>query len=223
MTGCLPSSAAPQLAAALPNLSPDPRSSPAAPRAGPLPALRAATRAHHARIDRVVDLPRLRDARHYGRVLQGLAGFLPAWEAGVAAALPGGWQTWLRLRSRRPFLQQDLRALGLPAGAPPAALPPLTTAAAAWGAVYVVEGAALGGQVITRTLAAAGLGPERGAAYFHGWGAATGAMWQEVRSLLDQQLADADSLAQACGAACATFDALTLHLETALHERPPLA
>jgi heme oxygenase (biliverdin-IX-beta and delta-forming) len=86
-----------------------------------------------------------------------------------------------------------------------------------------MEGSALGGQVITRSLADAGLRPDRGAAYFHGWGPATGAMWKEVRTLLDQQLADPDTLAQACDGACATFDALALHLEIAFHERPPLA
>jgi heme oxygenase len=204
-------------------LLPATRSSPAAPRAGPLPALRAATRAPHARIDRIVNLRQLADAQHYGRVLQGLAGFLPPCEAAIATALPPGWHAWLRLRSRRPFLQQDLRALGLPTSAPPAILPRLPSAAAAWGAVYVIEGSALGGQVITRSLAAAGMGPGRGAAYFHGWGDATGAMWHEVRSLLSRQLADADTLPQACEAACATFDALALHLESTLNERPPLA
>lgn len=207
----------------MPKLSPVAASLPAVPRASPLPALRAATRAHHDRIDRLVDVRQLRDARRYGRLLQALAGFLPPWEAAVAGALPAAWDSWLRRRSRRPFLQQDLHALGLAAGAPPATLPRLPTAAAAWGAVYVVEGSALGGQFISRSLAGSGLGPAHGAAYFHGWGPATGVMWHEVRSLLDQQLADADRVAQACRAACATFDALALHLETALHERPSLA
>jgi heme oxygenase len=177
----------------------------------------------HDRLDRLIDLRRLRDAHRYGRVLQAMDGFHDAWEACVTAALPPAWHLWVRQRSRRPFLQQDLRALGLDAGPPLHALPLLPTAAAAWGSVYVMEGATLGGQVITRSLADAGLRPDRGAAYFHGWGNATGAMWREVRLLLEQQLAEPDPLAQACAGACATFDSLALHLETALHERPPLA
>lgn len=196
-----------------------PPSSPLAP----LPALRAATRAHHERLDRLIDLRRLRDGRRYGRVLQVMDGFLAAWESCVTAALPGTWHAWLRQRSRRPFLQQDLRVLGLAAGPPLQPMPPFATAGAAWASVYVMEGSALGGQVITRSLGDAGLRPDRGAAYFHGWGPATGPMWKEVRLLLDQQLADPASLAHACDGACATFDALALHLETALHERPPLA
>ncbi|MEJ8835897.1 biliverdin-producing heme oxygenase [Ramlibacter sp. AN1133] len=196
---------------------------PSLPAAGCLPALRAATRAHHERLDRLIDLRRLRDARRYARVLQVLDGFLAAWEPCVTPALPPAWHAWLRQRSRRPFLQQDLRVLGLAAGAHPGAMSPFATAGAAWGSVYVIEGSALGGQAITRSLADAGLRPDRGAAYFHGWGTATGAMWKEVRTLLDQQLADPHILVQACEGACATFDALALHLEIALHERPPLA
>lgn len=196
---------------------------PPATAAGALPALRAATRAHHARVDALVDLRRLRDARRYGRLLQVLDGFLDRWESHVAAALPPDWKGWLRDRSRRPFLQQDLRVLGLGAGPRLDPMPALPSSGAAWGSVYVMEGSALGGQVITRSLAGAGLRPDRGAAYFHGWGPATEAMWKEVRTLLDRQLADPATLAQACEGACATFDALALHLETALHERPPLA
>jgi heme oxygenase len=129
----------------------------------------------------------------------------------------------LRKRSRRAFLQRDLQVLGLAGGTRLDPMPLFATPGAAWGSVYVMEGSTLGGQVITRSLADAGLRPDRGAAYFHGWGPATGAMWKEVRTLLDQQLAEPQTLAQACEGACATFDALAFHLEIALHERPPLA
>lgn len=195
----------------------------APPVPGPLPALRAATRAHHDRLDRLLDLRRLGDRRRYGRVLQGMDGFLADWEAHVATALPAAWHGWLHRRSRRHFLRQDLRALGIASTAPHGPMPGLGSAAAAWGSVYVIEGSALGGQVITRTLADAGLTPERGAAYFHGWGADTGRMWHDARRLLEGQLADPASLAQACEGACATFDALAHHFERVLHERPPLA
>jgi heme oxygenase len=198
-------------------------SSPAVPATGALPVLRAATRAHHQRVDRLIDLRRLGDRGHYQRVLQVLDGFLGGWEACAAGALPPAWHAWLRQRSRRPFLQQDLRVLGVPALQRRHPMPLLPNAAAAWGSVYVMEGSALGGQVITRGLADAGLRPDSGAAYFHGWGAATRAMWGEARALLEQQLAEPASLEQACRGACATFDALALHLECIVHERRPAA
>lgn len=188
----------------------------------PLATLRRATRAHHARIDALMDLRRMQDREHYARVLQAFDAFLAAWEPAAASAVGAPWQAWLHARSRREFLRQDLRHLGVAAAAP-ARIACLSSAAAAWGSVYVMEGAALGGQFITRSLAQAGLRPDGGAAYFHGWGGATGAMWHEARAVLARQLAAPDALAQACDAACGTFDTLSCILEHSLHERAALA
>jgi heme oxygenase len=188
---------------------------------GPLATLRAATHDHHERIDRLMDVERMRDAAHYATVLQVFDGFLAGWEPAVAAALPARGQAWLRARSRRPFLRRDLQALGL-AGRPAADLA-FTSEAAAWGSVYVLEGSALGGRVITRTLADAGIDADHGAAYFHGWGGATGAMWREARELLAAELATPAALAQACEGARRTFDTLSALLEKAFHERTALA
>lgn len=181
-------------------------------------ALRAATHSRHRAIEQVMDLRRLRDPAHYARVLQVFDAFLGPWENAVAAALPPARRDWLRARSRRPFLQDDLRVLALRAHA--ASLPqlPIATPAAAWGSLYVLEGSALGGQAITRALAPAGLRPGAGASYFHGWGEATGRMWQEFRALLETELAQPACLAAACEAACHTFDALSASLAERLHE-----
>lgn len=188
-----------------------------------LPALRAATHARHARIDALMDLPRLGAPERYPRVLQVFDAFLGPWEDAVAAALPAARRPWLRQRSRRAFLRQDLRFLRLPPLAGDLPGLPLQTPAAAWGSLYVIEGSALGGQAIARSLARGGLGPETGAAYFHGWGAATGRMWREFLFLLDAELARPADIAAACAAACLTFDALSALLESHLHERLALA
>ena len=202
---------------AAPAFSPDTLPDPA------LAALRAATGSRHDRIDRQLDLSRMNDPAHYGRVLQVFDAFLPPWEAAVAAALPQCMHGWLQQRSRRGYLAADLQALGLAPLPRQITAPPLACAAAAWGSLYVVEGSALGGQVITRTLAAQGWRPDHGAAYFHGWGAATGGMWREFRGLLADQLRRAQDIEAACAAAQATFDALCAAFENELHERPALA
>ncbi|RYF17664.1 MAG: heme oxygenase [Comamonadaceae bacterium] len=199
------------------------RSCPPADRAGPLAQLRAATRAHHQRIDRLMDLRRMRDPGHYAGVLRVFDAFLAAWEPAVAAALPPQWHAWLDARSRRPFLERDLAVLGIAPADADARVPSLSSAAAAWGSVYVMEGSALGGQFITRSLAEAGLFPHRGAAYFHGWGERTASMWRDCRTTLEEQLADPRALADACDAACRTFDTLSNLLESALHERTAVA
>jgi heme oxygenase len=182
----------------------------------PLSALRAATRGRHDRLDRLMDLRRLGERPRYIRVLQAFDAFLPAWEDAVLAALPPPWHGWLQQRSRRPFLSRDLQALATSPSPCPVAFAPLAGAAAAWGSLYVIEGSALGGQVITRALAAHGLHPEAGAAYFHGWGDATGAMWREFRQLLERELHAPEALAAACDSACHTFDTLTGLMEEAL-------
>ena len=169
-----------------------------------------------------MDLQRLQDPSHYARVLRVLDAFLAGWEPAVAAALPAPWQEWLRARSRRAFLQHDLRMLGV-APAPAARTGALGSEAAAWGSVYVMEGSALGGQFIARTLAHDGVTPATGGAYFHGWGGATAGMWREVRGLLAAHLGSPAAVAQACDAACVTFDTLSHLLERPLHERTSTA
>lgn len=182
----------------------------------PLAALRAATRDHHLRLDRLLDLRRLGDAARYATMLQAFDGFLPAWEAAVAAGLPAARQPWLQARSRRHFVARDLQVLGIAASTRSVQLKPIASEAAAWGSLYVMEGSALGGQVITRSLAAHGLRPDTGAAYFHGWGESTGAMWREFRQLLEQELATPAALSLACASACATFDDVSALLKGAL-------
>ncbi|MBC5783589.1 biliverdin-producing heme oxygenase [Ramlibacter sp. USB13] len=187
-----------------------------------LAALRGATRAHHDRVDRLVDLPRMQDRDHYTRVLQVLDAFLAGWEPVVAAALGARWQPWLQARSRRAFLRQDLRELGAAPDAP-ARMPALAGGAAAWGSVYVMEGSALGGQFIARHLSHTGAEGRSAGSYFRGWGEATGGMWRDVRGLLAQELDTPERIAQACDAARETFDTLAHLLEGTLHERTPAA
>ena len=189
----------------------------------PLPVLRAATRGHHDRIDRLMDLRRLGERTRYASVLQVFDRFLPAWEAAVLAALPTVRHPWLQARTRRHFVARDLQALGIAASARSVHVAPMVTEAAAWGSLYVMEGSALGGQVITRALAAHGLRPDTGAAYFHGWGESTGAMWREFREQLQRELETPEALSLACASACATFDSLAGLLEDALHERTAAA
>jgi len=69
----------------------------------------------------------------------------------------------------------------------------LSDASAAFGAVYVVEGATLGGQVISRqVIPALALSPDRGCRFFSGYGAETGERWCETRGAIVAHLAATD-------------------------------
>jgi heme oxygenase len=179
-----------------------------------IPLLRQATARSHRDIEDLLQLESAELGRaRYTLVIKGFALFLPAWEAEVAAALPMRLRPWFAKRSRLPFLERDLEALPDAAPAPDAddaEVPPLTSLAAAFGSMYVMEGSALGGQLIARQVAARfGIGPDNGAAYFTGWGPRTGTLWREFRERIEAEIGPLDGDRKAaCKAALQTFAAL---------------
>ncbi|MCE4557784.1 biliverdin-producing heme oxygenase [Roseateles cellulosilyticus] len=185
-------------------------------------ALRAVTRPHHDRIERLLALDAPMALSRYGTVLTGFERFLAAWEPEVREALPARLHGWLGERSRLDFVRHDLEALGRSASNSGAAQTPrclpACDVAAAFGSLYVIEGSALGGQVITPRLACdLGVGPGRGASYFHGHGERTGAMWREFRLQATTEIGDDPSCHElACRAAVQTFEALIATFECLL-------
>lgn len=130
----------------------------------------------------------------YARLLFGYHTLYADWERRQARWLGGDLrQSGWHYRSRLPAIESDLRALGecAPGGTPGDLatvpdLPGAPIAAPAWGSLYVVEGSALGGQVIARRLAA-GM-PGHAHLFFnmgHGHGQPT---WRDFQVLLDTQL-----------------------------------
>ncbi len=128
----------------------------------------------------------------------------------MAQALPAWRRPWFLARCRGALLQQDLEALSLkPAAPPPELAVDLEPPGAAWGSLYVLEGSALGSQLIASRLREAhGIGPTNGGAYFGARGEATGALWREFRLQLEHELPTPSLQAAACRAAVQTFDAL---------------
>ena len=110
-------------------------------------------------------------------------GFYRPVEALLAACFEAPCRGLNMARCRKSgLLRRDLQWLGLsdPDVTPVcAALPDLTSTAAAFGCLYVLEGATLGGQVIYGHAANRfGYSVDHGASFFHGYGSQTGAMWR---------------------------------------------
>ena len=135
-------------------------------------------------------------------------GFLQPYETVLRAHTADFSPAWtLTERFRAHLILEDLPAI---AGAPIPplcpAMPPLRTRAQLLGTMYVMEGSTLGGQVIARQLAKAGI-PMR--QYFMGYGGRTGALWKTFC----QQLAEAapaagpDEVVAAAGRAFHHLDA----------------
>lgn len=165
--------------------------------------LRHETRDLHDRIEANPRFGRLMAADltrdEYRQLLLRLLGHHRPVEAALAAAashLPRALGVLDRLR-RTALLQADLRALDVEAGfvaalstCPP---PGLTTAEAAWGTLYVLEGATLGGQVIARHIAATlGIGPGNGAAALVPYGDQAGPQWRAFKAALEATAPDLD-------------------------------
>ena len=123
--------------------------------------------------------------------LRRLYGFLQPYETQLrahAAAFGPEWQ--LDQRYRAHLILEDLAHTDDPSvPALCSTLPPLHTRAQLLGAMYVLEGSTLGGQVITRQLAKADI-PLR--TYFTGYSERTGPMWKQFCHLLMEAAEEVD-------------------------------
>jgi heme oxygenase len=119
-------------------------------------------------------------------------------------------------RRKLPWLIEDLRALGdTPANLKCKrvfAIP--ADAAELIGTLYAIEGSTLGGQVISRHLAAnLGLTPERGARFFSGYGADTESRWAAFCGYAETLVDDPMQRERAGIAALQVFNALEGQLD----------
>jgi heme oxygenase len=149
-------------------------------------------------------------AAQTAQFLARIYGFVQPYEAVLrrhAATFGPDWQ--LELRYRAPLILEDLTRLGHP-GTPPLCptLPPLATRAQLLGAMYVLEGSTLGGQVIARQLAAAGID---GRTFFASRAERTGPLWKQFTQLLEAAAASEDANA-VVASAILTFQTLAAWL-----------
>ena len=172
---------------------------------GLLVELRSATRDAHDRLERRLDVPsRCRTPGQYTALLAGFrAVYAPLEQALDASALTATAVPDWPQRRKAGWLVADLRDLGattppLPAGPAP------RCAAEVVGAVYVMEGATLGGAVVVRALRAAFREPPPHR-FFASYGAGRGAMWAAFRRSVERL--DVDP-APAVDAALRTFAAV---------------
>src|SRR5688500_15811320 len=152
--------------------------------------LRHATGPDHRRLEAALDLqsPELSFER-YRRVLAAFHGFYAPLEARFRRFGPVTPRLGFALPQRARLLELDLVALGAPAADTGCEdLPEIATTAELAGRLYVLEGAALGGQVLARSLARRWqLTPGTGAAFFFGDGpVATKRRWALVLDWLER-------------------------------------
>lgn len=178
--------------------------------------LKMATQSAHAALETQVDLMRLTTSpAAYHALLQRFYGFYLPLELRLAT-LPWTTVTFdLAARRKTPLLRRDLLHLG-DAPATLARLPICRNRpepadlTAGCGCLYVLEGATLGGQLISRRLRQTlGLHPANGAAFFAAYGDQVGPMWKGFGAFVNQQAAAHPHRQGAMiDAACTTFATL---------------
>ena len=122
-------------------------------------AVRRATARQHAALQAILQLASPLPYRRYLDALRGFELFLAIWEPRIDDAIPADLRGWFASRSRRSLLQRDLDRLDkgrvtqdevereCEQAVSEIELP---SVAATFGSLYVLEGSALGGQVIAR-------------------------------------------------------------------------
>jgi heme oxygenase (biliverdin-IX-beta and delta-forming) len=135
------------------------------------------------------------DLDTYVSCLLKLHGMIAAWEEWAPPNAPAWIQPLLAARRRGELLMLDLAWFGAdaPAEARPM-LPEMRDAAGLLGAMYVMEGSTLGGQLIARHVELAlGLNAGQGNAYFCGHNERTGQLWKEFCAALRTKVPDTET------------------------------
>lgn len=170
--------------------------------------LRVRTRELHQRAESLLDLPALRTLDRYCSLLSILLGFHRPLEQRLAGLDLGAVGVNLHERLKTPLLERDLRCFSVdPASVPVCGdLPVLLALPEALGCLYVLEGATLGGQIISRHLRETmNIVPDGGGAFFASDGRDVGLMWRAFRDALEAGCPGEDEAIRAGDAAVCTF------------------
>ncbi len=179
-----------------------------------LAKLKEQTAEQHQRLEIKLDiLARLSSPQGYKSLLERFYGFYRPLEIhlGTVMCLPGSLSNFTA-RRKTPLLEKDLLFLELSerdlAQLPQCQkLPTVESEAQAFGCLYVLEGATLGGQIISKYVAdKLGYESERGATFFKSYGAEVRAMWCGFVQALREYATAHDADDEVVAAAVDTFD-----------------
>ena len=135
------------------------------------------------------------DLDTYVSCLLKLHGIIAAWEDWAALNAPAWIQPLMAGRRRGHLLMLDLTWFGADdSGEVRPPLPEMRDAATLLGAMYVIEGSTLGGQLIARHVERVlGLTPGQGNAYFRGHNERTGQLWKGFCDVLRTKVPDSET------------------------------
>jgi heme oxygenase len=159
--------------------------------------LRAATANDHAAVEG--SIPLMTDdltVEVYISCLSRIHGVVQAWETAALASAPEWLKPTLLERQREGMLRRDLEWFGVRVDADEnqPEIPEMNDTASLLGAMYVMEGSTLGGQLIARHVEQhLPLATHRGVEFFRGHREQTGPLWKEFCEILRTRVPDTES------------------------------
>jgi heme oxygenase (biliverdin-IX-beta and delta-forming) len=194
-----------------------------------LSRLKHETAACHTRLENALDMMRGNLQRdEYIALLERFYGYVAPWEQAMSAVMPASLSSFFDERRKAHLLASDLDVLTgerRPAGSVPHAdalydLPQLNNIGAIFGSMYVMEGSTLGGRFIAPHVAQMlSLEQGQGNAYFEGYGARTGSMWNAFRDIAAASVPES-LYDDAVRAAIDTFETMQAWLCPELQDSP---
>lgn len=152
--------------------------------------LKQDTLEHHQQLEKVIvgKIKAITSIAGYTALLKHFYSFFGALEEALPVDLIENYLPDYRYRHKKEKLKSDILACG---GQLPEikqkSLPVVDTAAKAMGALYVMEGSSLGGQIISKMIARAlNLSDDKSLSYFVGYGAQTESMWEVFKGAINR-------------------------------------
>lgn len=177
--------------------------------------LRSATWPSHQRLEKRLDVKaRFTAVDAYRAHLEKMWGFCAAIERRIGCHFFDGALADYDQRRKVPLIERDLIALGMESESVVElvcceTLPELGDPAAAFGCIYVLEGATLGGRTLLPIVQSRlGFTADHGAAYLASYGEDVGSMWGAFGVALDRWCEAAERRVRAAQTAVATFTSL---------------
>jgi len=170
--------------------------------------IKVATLQYHQETEKILvgKMKSMRSLADYADILKIFYGYFGGLEQQIDQYINTGNLSYYHERRKSAALADDLQALGttLPQKASGNHLPVIEDALQAFGALYVIEGSTLGGQIISK-MVQQHLGTNSGLSFFNGYGEETGKKWAEFQKMLNSVANTPDNEATVIAAANDTF------------------
>lgn len=169
--------------------------------------IKEATKTAHQQLEKkvVLQLKAIRSNADYAALLKKFYAYFSKVEKAITPFITPELLPDYKDRRNTTYLKKDIEELGFTIDELPAATAPeISGTLQALGALYVMEGSIMGGNIIVQLLAKGGM--TQGISFFSGYGPATGEMWGKFIAVLNRQATTPEAEAAAIQAANETFN-----------------